>query len=61
MLPHNILVVEDEPKVAAFIKKGLEENQFEVELALDGKTGQDKALQNNYAAIILDINLPEIN
>jgi two-component system copper resistance phosphate regulon response regulator CusR len=61
MLPHNILVVEDEPKVAAFIKKGLEENQFKVELALDGKTGRDKALQNNYAAIVLDINLPEMN
>ena len=61
MLPHNILVIEDEPKVAAFIKKGLEENQFKVELALEGKTGRAKALQNNYAAIILDINLPEIS
>ncbi|HXP53074.1 MAG TPA: response regulator transcription factor [Bacteroidia bacterium] len=61
MVPHKILVVEDEPKVAAFIKKGLEESQFEVELALDGKTGRDKAMQNSYAAIVLDINLPEVN
>lgn len=57
----KILIIEDEPKVASFIKKGLEENQYEAEIAYDGTIGIKQALQNKYNAIILDINLPLIN
>ncbi len=57
----KILIVEDEPKVASFIKKGLEENQYEAEIAYDGAVGIKKALQIGYNAIILDINLPLAN
>jgi two-component system, OmpR family, copper resistance phosphate regulon response regulator CusR len=61
MSPAKILIVEDEPKVAAFIKKGLEENGFITEVAYDGLSGKSMALTNIYHLIILDLNLPHIN
>lgn len=57
----KILLVEDEPKVASFIKKGLEEQAYEVEQAYDGNFGLKLALQNEYDLIILDIILPNMN
>jgi two-component system, OmpR family, copper resistance phosphate regulon response regulator CusR len=57
----KILVVEDEPKVADFIKQGLEEQNYEVDVASDGRTGQDKALRGKYDLIVLDVNLPYIS
>ncbi|RYG49413.1 MAG: response regulator transcription factor, partial [Chitinophagaceae bacterium] len=42
----KILVVEDEPNVAAFIKKGLEEEGYEVEHVADGLEGKALATQN---------------
>jgi DNA-binding response OmpR family regulator len=57
----KILIIEDEPKVTSFIKKGLEVNEFKTETAYDGEIGLRKALSKNYDAIILDINLPKIN
>ncbi len=61
MEPVKILIVEDEHKVAAFIKKGLEENDFITDIAYDGIDGKSKALSNKYQLIILDINIPHIN
>jgi len=61
MEPIKILVVEDEPKVAAFIKKGLDENGFSTEIAYDGLIGKAMALSNKYHLIVLDLNLPHIN
>lgn len=57
----KILLVEDEPKVAAFIKKGLEEQTYEVDQAYDGIFGIKLALQQEYDLIILDIILPHKN
>jgi two-component system, OmpR family, copper resistance phosphate regulon response regulator CusR len=57
----KILLVEDEPKVASFIKKGLEEQSYEVEQAYDGSFGLKLALQNDYDLIILDIILPHMS
>lgn len=57
----KILLVEDEPKVASFIKKGLEEQTYEVDQAYDGNFGLRLALQNEYDLIILDIILPNMN
>lgn len=54
----RILVVEDEKKVASFIKKGLEEDYYSVDVALDGKEGARLALSEEYDLIILDIMLP---
>lgn len=57
----HILLVEDEPKIAAFIQKGLSENGYELTIAYDGKLGLSMALQGDYDLIILDIMLPLIN
>ena len=57
----KILVVEDEPKLASFVKKGLEEQSCEVDVAFDGQMGRTMALNNVYDVIVLDVNLPKIN
>lgn len=57
----KILVVEDEPKVAAFIKEGLESLQHEVDVAYDGIMGEKLAKRNNYHVVILDLIIPMVN
>jgi two-component system, OmpR family, copper resistance phosphate regulon response regulator CusR len=57
----QILIVEDEPKVAAFIRKGLEENGDTVMHAADGISGRQSALENNFDVVILDIMLPKLS
>ncbi|MCR4417880.1 MAG: response regulator transcription factor [Ignavibacteria bacterium] len=54
----RILLVEDEKKVASFIKKGLEEEYYTVDVAYDGKEGSKLALSEEYDLIILDLMLP---
>nr|MBA3642096.1 response regulator [Acidobacteriota bacterium] len=54
----RVLVVEDEPKLAAFIRKGLLEDQFAVDVAGDGETAVRMAEAARYDLIILDIMLP---
>lgn len=55
----KILVVEDEKKVASFIKRGLEEEKFEVDVAYDGEDGFQKVLDGAYSLVILDVMLPK--
>lgn len=57
----RILVVEDERKVASFIKKGLEEEGYAVDLAGDGREGLTLALDTVHDLIVLDINLPSLD
>ncbi|WP_338877168.1 response regulator transcription factor [Spirosoma sp. SC4-14] len=57
----KILVVEDEPKLASFVKKGLEEQSCEVDVAYDGQLGRNMALSNSYDVIVMDVNLPKMN
>jgi two-component system, OmpR family, copper resistance phosphate regulon response regulator CusR len=54
----HILLVEDEPKVADFIRKGLKEKAHSVELASDGETGEERALGEAFDLLILDVILP---
>lgn len=54
----RILVVEDQKKVASFIKKGLEEETYSVDVANDGQSGLDYAGASEYDLIILDVMLP---
>jgi len=54
----KILLVEDEQKVSAFIKKGLEEQGYAVEVAYDGLMGIKLALEYEYDVVILDVILP---
>jgi heavy metal response regulator len=57
----RILVVEDEKKVASFIKKGLEEEGYAVDVAADGEEGLMMALVRVHDLIILDIRLPKMD
>ena len=57
----KILLVEDEPKVAAFLHQGLTEQQYVVDLAPDGLVGLRMALANSYDLLILDTLLPSLN
>lgn len=57
----RVLLVEDEKKVASFIKKGLEEHGYAVDYGSDGKSGLIMALDQIHDLVILDINLPEID
>jgi len=57
----RILVVEDEKRLAEFIKNGLEEQKYSVDLAHDGENAEFLALTNEYDLIILDILLPKKN
>ena len=57
----RILVVEDDKKVAGFIKKGLEEETYAVDVAYDGEDGLHLGVEGQYDLIILDIMLPKID
>ena len=55
----HILLVEDEAKVARFIKEGLKAEGFEVEIAVDGKVGEKRAQSGDFDLILLDVLLPK--
>jgi two-component system copper resistance phosphate regulon response regulator CusR len=57
----KVLIVEDEIKVAAFIKKGLEDYGMQADIALDGTTAERMFTSSVYNIIILDVNLPHIS
>lgn len=54
----KILVVEDEKKTAAYLKKGLTESGFVIDVAADGTAGLDFARAGDYDLIVLDVMLP---
>lgn len=55
----RILVVEDEKKVASFIQRGLEEEEFTVDVAHDGEEGVTMAESVSYDLILMDVMLPK--
>ena len=57
----RLLVVEDEKKVARFVKKGLEEEGYAIDVAPDGEEGLGMALDGVHDLIILDIHLPRMD
>lgn len=57
----KVLLVEDDKHIARFVRKGLSENGFSVEVASHGQEGLNFALQRSYDLIILDILLPGID
>lgn len=56
----NILLIEDEPRVADFVRRGLTAEGWAVEQVPDGETGLDFAQANTYDVILLDLMLPGI-
>jgi two-component system, OmpR family, response regulator len=57
----QILIVEDEKKMAAVLKKGLEAENHRVTLAYDGRTGLDLAATSKFDVVVLDLMLPVID
>jgi DNA-binding response OmpR family regulator len=57
----RVLIVEDEAKVAAAVRRGLEAEGFAVDVALTGTDGLWMATENPYDVIVLDIMLPGMN
>lgn len=57
----RILVVEDESKVASFLKKGLEQSGYEVHLASDGKAAFDMFRAAEYDLVLVDLMLPRMS
>ena len=57
----RILIVDDEPDFSTIVKKNLEKEGFEVELAYDGAEGLAKVRSNPPDAIVLDVMMPEID
>lgn len=57
----KILIVEDEIKTGDYLKQGLSESGFVVDLCRDGANGLHSALNEHYDLIILDVMLPELN
>ena len=54
----RLLTVEDEPGISAFLRQGLEEETYAVDIATDGNQGLDMALSGDYDLILLDWMLP---
>jgi two-component system copper resistance phosphate regulon response regulator CusR len=57
----RILLIEDEPKLADYVRKGLTENGFVVDMAHDGIDGRHLALEGEYDLVLLDVMLPGID
>ncbi|MGR0063987.1 heavy metal response regulator transcription factor [Bordetella bronchiseptica] len=57
----RILVIEDEPKLADYLHKGLSEQSHIVDVARDGVNGRHLALEGDYELVILDVMLPDID
>ncbi|MFU0827976.1 MAG: Stage 0 sporulation A-like protein [Lachnoclostridium sp.] len=57
----KILIVEDESKIARFVELELKHEGYEVEIATDGRSGLEKALQKDVDLVLLDIMLPGIS
>ncbi|MDB4908274.1 MAG: transcriptional regulator protein [Gemmatimonadetes bacterium] len=57
----RILVIEDDPTVGQYVKRGLEEQRWAVDLVVDGEEGERLALTESYDLIILDMRLPGKN
>ena len=55
----KLLVIEDEAKIASLLKKGLQEQGFQVDISGDGEDGLERATTTPYDAIVIDIMLPK--
>lgn len=60
-IPMRILLVEDEPKISAYVKRGLEESGYAADAVYTGRDALDWANATAYDLIILDILLPEVD
>lgn len=57
----KMLIIEDESHVVSLLKRGLEEEGYDVSVAMDGTSGLEMALQHDFDLLIVDIMLPGLN
>lgn len=57
----RLLIIEDEPRLAAYLHKGLRENGHVVDVARDGIDGRHLALEGDYDLVLLDVMLPGVD
>jgi DNA-binding response OmpR family regulator len=57
----KVLIIEDDSQLVKFIEKGLSQAGFSVEIAMDGKTGLNMALEFDLDVAVIDIMLPLID
>jgi DNA-binding response OmpR family regulator len=57
----SILIIEDEKKLSAILKRALKSERYSVEVAYTGKDGLEKAMKGNYSLILLDVMLEEMD
>jgi two-component system, OmpR family, response regulator len=57
----RVLVVEDEPRMATLLERGLRDEGYAVDIATNGTDGLWMGTENDYDAIVLDVMLPEID
>jgi DNA-binding response OmpR family regulator len=57
----RVLIVEDEPRIASFVEKGLRSNGFATAVAADGDTALEKGLSGEFDLVILDLGLPDMD
>ena len=60
-MPHQILIVEDDPNLASMVQDFLTEEGFQIEVEKNGLSAVGRILSHPYQAIVLDINLPGMN
>jgi DNA-binding response OmpR family regulator len=57
----KVLIIEDEIKIATFMKSGLKQERYTVELETNGRDGLENAMNHQYDIILLDVMLPGMN
>lgn len=57
----NILIAEDEVKIASFISKGLRQTGYQTQITTDGRSATEMALSGKFDLILLDLGLPEVD
>jgi DNA-binding response OmpR family regulator len=57
----KILLLEDDPKIASFVAKGLRETGYIVDISADGESGCDAARKTTYDAAVVDLMLPKLD
>ena len=57
----RILVVDDESRILDFVSRGLQREEFAVDVATDGRDGLDRALAESYDLVILDLLMPGLD
>lgn len=58
---YHVLIVEDEPKIAAFMQKGLDRAGYRADVVSDGPTALAETTDDDYQLILLDLGLPGLD